>query len=357
MKSIYHLIIAGGSGSRFWPKSRKKKPKQLLNLLGTESMIRLTYNRLEKISSKENIFIIASESLCKKIHKEIPKIPIKNMIIEPKGKNTAPAIGLAASHIHQKDPNAIMGVFPADHLIEDDKNFKATIDKAIKLILNESALVTIGKKPTYPSTGYGYINFDSKGTNDEDEYRVNNFTEKPDLKTATKFLNTGNYFWNTGIFFWKTKSILSAIKSYVPELHQSLNIIYKNIGSSNYNHILTKQWNLLNSISIDYAILEKSNNLYMVKAEFKWSDLGTWKSLFNSLKKNKENNHYQGDVISLNSKGNLVISPDRLTAVIGIQNMAIINLNDVTLIVPHEESESIKDIVNMLESLNRNEYL
>ena len=357
MKSIYYLIIAGGSGSRFWPKSRKKKPKQLLNLLSGDSMIRLTYNRLEKNSSKENILIIASKNLCKKIHKEIPEIPKDNIIIEPQGKNTAPAIGLAASHIHKRDPNAIMGVFPADHLIEDNKNFKSTLDKAIKLTMKESALVTIGKKPTYPSTGYGYINFDSKETNSEDEYRVNNFTEKPEIKTAIKFLKSGNYFWNTGIFFWKTKSILAAIKSYLPDLHQSLNIIHKNIGSSNYEHILTKEWKLLDPISIDYAILEKSNNVYTVRAEFKWSDLGTWKSLYKSLKKNKDNNHYQGDVLSLNSKGNLVISPDRLTAIIGLHDMTVINLDDVTLIVPHEQSESIKDIVNMLKSLNRSEYL
>lgn len=358
MNSMYHVILAGGSGSRFWPKSRKDTPKQLLKILGDDSMIRLTYNRLEKISPADHILVVTSRELSKQILKEIPEIPKDNYIIEPSGKNTAPAIGLAALHIFKRDPNAIMGVYPADHLIMGDAKFEAIIKRAQEMVTQKSCLITIGIKPTHPTTGYGYIQYDPrKKTEMEGVYKVITFTEKPKKETAEKFLNSGEFLWNGGMFIWKAEIILLEMKTFMPELHKSLDAIYDTLFTPQYEMALDREWELVQQESIDYSILEKANNVYTIEADFKWNDLGSWQSLFSVLTKNKDHNYYEGDVISLQSKNNLIISPNRLTAVVGIKDMAIINLDDATLIVPHEKSEAVKDVVDMLKSLNRKEYL
>jgi len=355
---MYHVILAGGSGSRFWPKSRKNTPKQLLKILGDDTMIRLTYNRLEKIAPINHILVVASKELSKHIHKEIPEIPKENYIIEPSGKNTAPAIGLAALHICKRDPNAIMGVYPADHIIIGDARFQAVIKRARKMVEQKASLITIGIKPTYPATGYGYIQyFPNKKTELEGVYKVKTFAEKPGKATAEKFLNSGEYLWNCGMFVWKAKIVLLEIKTFIPELHQSLDVIYNVLSTSQYKMTLNREWKLVQPESIDYGILEKTKNVYTIEADFKWHDLGSWQSLFSVLTKNKEQNYHEGDVISMQSENNLVISPNRLTAVIGVKDMTIINLDDATLIVPHEQSEAVKDVVNMLKSMNRKEYL
>ena len=355
---MYHVILAGGSGSRFWPKSRKDTPKQLLNILGDDTMIRLTYNRLEKISSVDHILIVASKELAKQIYKEIPEIPKKNYIIEPSGKNTAPAIGLAALHVFKHDSHAIMGVYPADHIIMGDAKFKDVISRANKMVTQKASLLTIGIKPTHPSTGYGYIQYEPENKIEvEGIYKVKTFTEKPGKKTAEKFVNSGEFLWNGGIFVWKAEIILQAIKTFMPELHQSLDAIYDALSTSQYTTVLEREWELVQPESIDYGILEKAKNVYTVEADFQWNDLGSWYSLFSVMTKNKETSYHDGDVISVQSENNLVISPNRLTAVVGIKDMAIINLDDATLIVPHDKSEAVKDVVNMLKTMNRSEYL
>ena len=201
MKSMYHIILAGGSGSRFWPKSRKDTPKQLLKILGNDTMIRLTYNRLENISNADHILVVTSRELSKQIHKDIPEIPMENYIIEPSGKNTAPAIGLAALHVFNRDSDAVMGIYPADHFIIGNAKFKAVINRAREMVEKRASLVTIGIKPTHPATGYGYIQYDlGKKTDMEGVYRVKTFAEKPGKITAEKFINSGEFLWNGGMF-------------------------------------------------------------------------------------------------------------------------------------------------------------
>ena len=258
----------------------------------------------------------------------------------------------------KRDSDAVMGVYPADHIIMGDANFKTVINRARKMVEQKSSLVTIGIKPTYPATGYGYIQYDLSGhTAIEGVYKVINFVEKPEKGNAEKFVNSGEFLWNGGMFVWKAEIILSEMKTYMPKLHRSLEAIYDVISKTNYEMVLDQEWGLIQSQSIDYGILEKSKNVYTIEADFKWNDLGSWQSLFSVLNKNKEQNYYEGDVISLQSENNLIISPNRLTAVIGVKDMAIINLDDATLIVPHEQAEAVKDVVNMLTSLNRQEYL
>ena len=355
---MYHVILAGGSGSRFWPKSREDTPKQLLKILGEETMIRLTYNRLREIAEVDKIFVVASDNLSKLIHSDIPEVPRDNFIIEPSGKNTAPAIGLAALHIFKRDSNAIMGVYPADHLIIGDSKFKNIIMNAQKMVEQKSCLITIGIKPTYPATGYGYIQYDSnKEMNVKSVYKVKTFAEKPEKETAEKFINSGEFLWNAGMFVWKAEIILLEMKTFMCELHDSLDSIYDALTTDQYDTVLDKEWELVQPESIDYGILEKAKNVYTIKADFQWNDLGSWHSLFNVLTKNNETNYHDGDVISVQSENNLIISPGRLTAVVGVKDMAIINLDDATLIVPHDKSEGVKDVVKMLKSMNKSEYL
>ena len=355
---MYHVILAGGSGSRFWPQSRSEKPKQLLKILGNETLIRLTFKRLCKISDPDKILIVASKKLCQLIRRDIPEIPRNNFIIEPIGKNTAPAIGLAALHICKRDADAIMGVYPADHIIVGDSKFKQIITKAIKMVKKKSSLITIGIKPTYPATGYGYIQYDlSRKQSIKDIYKIKTFAEKPQLEIAEKFLNSGEFLWNAGIFVWKANIILHEMKTFMCELHDALDAISDSYGGPNYDTVLDREWKLIQPESIDYGILEKVKNVYTIKADFQWNDLGSWHSLFSILTNNKNTSYHDGEVVSIQSENNLIISPNRLTAVVGVKNMAIINLDDATLIVPHDKSEAVKDVVKMLKTMNKSEYL
>ena len=355
---MYHVILAGGSGSRFWPKSRKNTPKQLLKILGEETMIRLTYNRLRKIAEIDKIFVVASDNITQLIRVDIPEIPNENFIIEPSGKNTAPAIGLAALHIFKRDSNAIMGIYPADHLIIGDSKFKNIIINAQKMVEQKSCLITIGIKPTYPATGDGYIQYDSNKEMDiKDVYKVKTFAEKPEKKTAEKFIKSGEFLWNAGMFIWKAEIILLEMKTFMCELHDSLDSIYDALTTDQYDTVVDREWELVQPESIDYGILERAQNVYTITADFQWNDLGSWHSLFNVLAKNNGTNYHDGDIISVQSENNLIISPYRLTAVVGVKDLTIINLDDATLIVPHDKSEEVKDVVKMLKSMNKSEYL
>lgn len=353
---MYHVILAGGQGHRFWPKSRSDKPKQLLKLFGDQSMIRLTYNRINKISSSDKIFIVASRKLSNLINKEIPEVPKKNYIIEPSGKNTASAIGLAAAHISKIDDDAIMGIYPADHLIIGDEKFKKIILNSKKQVEKKSILITIGIKPSFPSTGYGYIEYEIN--NDKNKvYKVKTFLEKPKLNKAKKFIKSDVFLWNAGMFVWKANTILKEIKLYMPDLFCSLDNIQNSINTPYYSKVLKSEWELIQPESIDYGILEKTKKAYTILADFTWNDLGTWYSLFKALKKNNEKNHNSGDVITIESKNNLIISQDKLTVVVGVDDVSIISLDNVNLIVSHEKAEMIKDVVNMLKTINRSEFL
>ena len=251
-----------------------------------------------------------------------------------------------------------MGVYPADHLIIGDSKFKNIIVNAQKMVEQKSCLITIGIKPTYPATGYGYIQYDSnKEMNVKSVYKVKTFAEKPEKETAEKFIYSGEFLWNAGMFVWKAEIILLEMKTFMCELHDCLDSIYDALTTDQYDIVLDREWELVQPESIDYGILEKAKNVYTIKADFQWNDLGSWHSLFNVLTKNNETNYHDGDVISVQSENNLIISPGRLTAVVGVKDMAIINLDDATLIVPHDKSEGVKDVVKMLKSMNKSEYL
>ncbi|MBT5077945.1 MAG: mannose-1-phosphate guanylyltransferase [Candidatus Marinimicrobia bacterium] len=355
---MFHVIMAGGSGTRFWPRSRKGHPKQLIDLMGQGTLIRQTVDRIKEMDTANKIYIVASDFLCDKIKVEIPEIPESNFIKEPSGKNTAPAIGLAALHIYKKDPKGVMAIYPADHLIQGKEKFIGTMRAAEAMAEQENILMTIGIKPTYPATGYGYIQFGANGNSiTESIYKVKTFAEKPHKDAAINFFESGEFLWNSGIFVWKAEQILLEMKTHMCELHDSLDVIFDNMDSPQYDIVLDREWEIISPESIDYGILEKAKNVYTVKADFEWSDLGTWDSLFKAFDKNEQGSLHDGEVVTVDSKNNLVISPNRLTALIGVEDLAVVNMMDVTLIMTKSESEKVKTIVKMLESMKKEDYL
>ncbi len=355
---MYQVILAGGSGTRFWPQSRSDRPKQFLKIMGDQSMIRMTYNRLSRFTSPQEILVVASEHLCRQIQDEIPEIPKYNYLIEPGGKNTAPAIGLAAIHVNARDANAAMGVYPSDHLIVGDDVFEDTIRAADAYLKDHDALITMGVTPTYPATGYGYIQIDSGvETGNEYLFRVKTFAEKPPRDTAEMFIQSQEFYWNSGMFVWRSKSIINAMKQYMPDLYGSLKAISEFVGTDRYETVLDREWELVQPESIDYGVLEKAENVFTIKADFKWSDLGSWKSVFDYLEKDELRNVFQGNIVSIDTTNSLVISPDRLTALVGVKNLAVINLTDVTLVVPISMAEKVKDMVELLREKKKAEYL
>ena len=300
---MYAVIIAGGRGTRFWPASRKDQPKQLLNIIGENSMLQMTVDRLRKTKNVEDIFIITGKHLEAKIKKTISGVDLKNIITEPSAKNTAPAIGLAALYIKQKRSDAVMGVFPADHLIVGAQKFSKSVRSAIQIATKKQTLVTIGIKPNYPATGYGYIQFDKKSSDGHlNAFPVKTFAEKPHEKLAARFLKSGDFLWNGGMFIWKIDSFFNEIASHMPELDSQLGKIEKRIIDKKD---FSRLWSRIESESIDYGLLEKSKNIHVVKAEFDWNDLGSWNSVFEFAPKNKDNNAIRGQGVVIDGKNNI----------------------------------------------------
>ncbi|NQV30891.1 MAG: mannose-1-phosphate guanylyltransferase, partial [Candidatus Marinimicrobia bacterium] len=274
--SFFAVIMAGGVGKRFWPESRRATPKQLLPIAGDESMLRMTVDRLKRVTSADHILIITNSEQERAIRSACPDLPSENILIEPNGKNTAPCIGLAAIIIQKREPNAVMGVFPADHHIEDVDSFAEFISQGIKIAEEKKALVTFGVIPTRPATGYGYIQYHKPVESGESTFTVKAFAEKPDLVTAQLFLKSGDFLWNSGIFVWKVETILESYQDFLPEIWDSLENIKGAIGQPVWDSVLTVEWATLKSISIDYGVMEKARNVYVVKVDFTWNDVGSW---------------------------------------------------------------------------------
>lgn len=355
---MYQVILAGGSGTRFWPYSREDSPKQMLSIVEERSMIRMTYDRLLNLSPAEHILIVASRKLCELIKGELPDLPAENFIVEPSAKNTAPAIALAATHVLHRGGNTVMGIYPSDHLIKNEPEFEKAVRLAEKQATEKPSLLTMGIEPVYPATGYGYIQFlpDKTGVA-EDIHKVKTFAEKPEVETAVRFLKSGDFLWNSGMFIWDAKVILNEMRNLMPELHHSMKMIQPSIGNMRYQEVLEREWRRIKGESIDYGILEKSNNVYTIKAKFTWSDVGSWKSLFDVLEKDEFNNAIKGLAHTINTKNSLIFSPDNFTAVIGMKNVVVINMGDATLVMPMEKAEMVKELVGLLKSTKAEKYL
>ncbi|MFC1724961.1 mannose-1-phosphate guanylyltransferase [candidate division KSB1 bacterium] len=355
---MYAVIMAGGVGKRFWPWSRRENPKQFLRLFGEKALIQNTVDRLKPVVKDDNIFIVTNEVQKKKTVELLPSVKEENIIAEPFGRNTAPCIGLSAVLLEKIDPEAVQVVLPADHLIIDDKEFRKVLKNACKAA-EDGTLVTIGITPTRPATGYGYIQF-----NDEidihpgfDVFKVKTFAEKPDFETAKRFLKSGDFLWNSGMFIWKVKTILKEIKKNLPDLYEILMKIRDSIGTDNFNSTLVKEYKRIEAISIDYGVMEKAENVAVLKGDFGWSDIGGWEEFYRLGKKDKKNNVVIGEGVLRDSNFNLVYSNNRLIACLGINDMVVIDTDDVVLVCPRDKTEEINKMVDYLNKKKFVKYL
>lgn len=353
----YAVIMAGGGGTRFWPLSRQHMPKQLLNFSGNDAMINETINRFKGIVPSESIYIVTSKHQEKPL-KEIvsDSIPLKNILFEPVGRNTAPCILYAAMVLLKRHGDGVMCVFPSDHYIERISKFKSTLFQCMDLAEKTEGLVTIGIQPKYAATGYGYIKyFDSEGYNGA--YKVDEFIEKPDYKTAEMYLQSGRYLWNSGMFIWRISAIISSFKRFLPRVFEKMQVIVEGIDTVQEDEILQTVYPQLQSISIDYGIMERSSDVYVVPGDFGWNDVGSWDALEAIFSPDGNGNIVKADHIGVDTKNCIVYGNDKLISTIGLEDMIVVNTDDALLICPKSKAQEVKKIVDKLKGSNRNELL
>ena len=354
------LIMAGGRGERFWPKSRKNLPKQFLSLTSDgKTMIQLTVERISPVVSLENIYISTNTSYKKLVMEQLPGIPEENILCEPVGRNTAPCIGLAAVHIRKKLGDAIMMVLPSDHLIKNNVMFLDVLRDAATAAEENTNLVTIGITPSYPETGYGYIQFDSQNLKEctSRAYKVVNFKEKPDLSTAKEYVASGDYLWNSGMFIWKVSSILSNMENLMPAMYDGLKKIENSIGTIDQEQVLESEFINFKSESIDYGIMEHAKDIYIIPGAFGWDDVGSWLALERINSTNEFGNVVNGNVISIDTKNSIIHGNEKLIATVGLKDIIIIDTEDALLICDKDSTQDIKKVIENLKICNRNEYI
>ena len=342
-KNYYAILMAEGVGSRFWPVSTQDFPKQFHDMLGTgDTLIQKTFNRLANLIPKENIFILTNERYNDLVFEQLPTVTKRQVVLEPAMRNTAPCILYASLKIQKENPDAVMIVAPSDHWIEDENAFTNTVQAAFDFCENNNALMTLGITPTFPNTGYGYIEFD-KSSSDAIK-SVNQFREKPDHDTAKEFLTQGNFLWNAGIFMWSVKSVVEAFKNNQPELYQLFEAGYDVYNSDFEDDFIRDNYGKAENISVDYAIMEKSKNVFVLPATFDWNDLGTWGSLYDKLDKDLDNNAVvNAKTLTEDASGNMIRTKnDKVVVVDGLQDYIIVDKDEVLLIFPKSKEQDIK---------------
>ena len=364
MKS-YAIIMAGGVGARFWPYGTFKVPKQFLPIANSsDTMLQLTVKRIHEIIPYEQMFIVTNIQYVSEVKKQIPKIPFENIIGEPVGRNTAPCVGLAATMLKQFDEKACMFIVPADHMIDDEHEFKKTVTAGLKFVETHDAIVTLGINPTHPETGYGYIQFIDDAYLSVDAhlnkvtiYKVKTFAEKPTLQIAKHFLESGDFLWNSGMFIFRADVILAEMKKSLPDLHHELLKLEKDIHTNKFQKSLEKAYMRIKGISIDYGIMEKADNVYVIKGNFIWSDLGSWDEVYRIKTKDKKGNVITGEAFIKDANNNLIMSPKGFVSVIGADDLIVINTREGLLICKRGRSQEVKEIVDYLKRKGLTDYL
>lgn len=356
--NFYPVILAGGRGTRFWPLSRKKRAKQLLALDGKQTMIQQTVARLLPLAPAKRFWIITNDDLRPAILKQLPKLPKAQAIAEPVGRNTAPAIGLAAFLLLRQDPNAVIGMFPSDQVIADEKNYRATIERGVGIAAAGENIVVLGIWPTRAETGYGYI--EAGGASDGDVLRVRRFTEKPDAETAVAFVAARNYFWNSGMFLWTARTLANALREHLPKTAPLLEEIASVFGTRKFAATFRRLYPKCENISVDYAVLEprsakgeRAGNIFCLPADFGWNDLGSWTALHEHH--TAKTNPVEGNIIRsagafvLNAKGNYVHAPTKFVATVGVDGLVVVDTPDALLITTLQHAQHVGKVVKHLD--------
>ncbi|WP_405296023.1 mannose-1-phosphate guanylyltransferase [Algibacter sp. Ld11] len=350
MKNNYYAILmAGGVGSRFWPVSTSDFPKQFHDMLGTgDTLIQKTFQRLSRLIPKENIYILTNERYNDLVLEQLPEVTQKQVVLEPAMRNTAPCILYASLKIQKENPDALMIVAPSDHWIEDEQTFSKNVEEAFNYCSENDALMTLGIQPTFPNTGFGYIEFDKES---KDVIKpVNQFREKPDYETAKAFISQGNFLWNAGIFMWSAKSVVDAFKNNQPELYQLFESGISVYNTEHEDDFIKENYSKAENISVDYAIMEKSKNVFVIGAEFDWNDLGTWGSLYDKLDKDTNNNAIlNAKHLVEYSEGNMIrTKPGKQVIIDGLNDYIIVDNDEALLIYPKSKEQDIKLVLKRL---------
>ncbi len=351
-KNYYAILMAGGVGSRFWPVSTTEFPKQFHDMLGSgETLIQKTFSRLAKLIPSENILILTNEKYNDLVLEQLPTVKQEQVLLEPAMRNTAPCILYASLKIQKQNPDAVMVVAPSDHWIEDETAFTTNLQQCFDFCQKENALMTLGIQPTFPNTGFGYIEFDKADENSIK--KVNQFREKPDYETAKSFLEQGNFLWNGGIFIWSAKSITEAFEKFQPQMNALFQKGIESYNTENEKQFINENYASAENISIDYAVMEKANNVYVLPATFDWNDLGTWGQLHEKLTKDENNNGViNAKVVIENASNNIIRSDaDKLIVVDGLHDYIIVDKEGILLIYPKSKEQEIKRITALANEL------
>ena len=353
------LIMAGGRGERFWPRSRKNLPKQFLSLTDSDrTMIQSTVDRIRKLAEPQDIFIATNETYRGLVREQLPEIPEENILCEPADRNTAPCIGWGAVTVRKRYGDAMMLVLPSDHQIMQPHLFRSVLRNAMKVAEETDALVTLGISPTSPDTGYGYIQYDpATPSGYASAFRVRRFVEKPDLETARKYLASGEYLWNSGMFIWKASSILREMEEHLPENYALLTAIEQAMGKPDEQETARVKFSQMRSISIDYGIMERAGNVYVLPASFGWDDVGSWLAVERMNTADDLGNVIRGDVVTVDSARCIVQGGNRTIAMVGLEDMIIVDTKDALLVCAKDSAGEIKKVLEVLRAVNRNELL
>ncbi|MFN8165431.1 MAG: mannose-1-phosphate guanylyltransferase [Bacteroidia bacterium] len=350
MKNNYCVIMAGGIGSRFWPMSRNNFPKQFIDILGTgKTLIRQTYERFLSVCPKENIYIVTNEAYLDHVFAQIPEIAAGQVLSEPQRRNTAPCVAYACMKIYRMNAEANIVIAPSDHVIKDEARFHSAVLKGLEFTAKNNSLLTIGIHPSRPDTGYGYIQFQEDNRTEEFKIsKVKTFTEKPNLEMASFFLKSGEFLWNAGIFLWNAKAILGSFEELMPEMYHLFNDgaeVYNTPGEAEF---IRNVYTQCKNISIDYGIMEKAKNVFVLSAEFGWSDLGTWKSLYEQLPHDEQGNAIVGQHVMVDKTSNCIVNmpKGKLAVIQGLENFIVVETENVLLICPKDDEQQVRNLVN-----------
>jgi mannose-1-phosphate guanylyltransferase len=359
-KSMYAVIMAGGKGTRFWPRSRENKPKHLLEIFSVKTILRETVDRIKPLIPEDNIFVVTGHSHAKEVARQLPDVPKDHILVEPVGRNTAPCIGLAALHVRKSDPEGVMVVLPSDHFIRQEKAFLRILSVAGQAAAaGEKPLVTVGITPSRPETGYGYIERGDRVAHFKkvSVYRAASFREKPELKKARAFVRSGRFLWNSGIFVWKASTILQAIAAFLPGLGDGLREIDAALGMRREESVVKRIYRATASVSIDYGVMEKSNNVLLVEGDFGWSDVGNWDALWELAEKDSQGNVLIGKAMTVDAHQSYVYSKERLVALVGVEDLIVVETRDSVLICRRGSSQKVRSVVDALEKNRMRKYL